>query len=81
MVPEKDTHFRDQRFTVGIFGGSYSMAVIRFSLPSVRNMPMGSCEPVRITGLFRFSSMKLRADAVYAIVSVPCKTTNPSNKS
>ena len=23
MVAEKDTHFRDQRFAVGIFGGSY----------------------------------------------------------
>ena len=41
-----------------------SMAVIRFSLPSVRKVPMGSCDPVRITGLARFSSMKLSAEAV-----------------
>ena len=55
-----------------------SMAVIRFSLPSVRNMPIGSCEPVKITGLLRFSSMKLNAEAVYDMVSVPCSTTKPS---
>ena len=54
------------------------MEVIRFSFPSVRNVPMGSCEPVRITGFARFSSMKLSADAVYAIVSVPCRMTKPS---
>ena len=30
-----------------------------------------TCEPVIITGFPKFSSMKERADAVYAIVSVP----------
>ncbi len=51
---------------------------MRFSFPSVRSMPMGSCEPVKITGLLRFSSMKLSAEAVYDIVSVPWSTTKPS---
>ena len=55
-----------------------SMAEMRFSLPSVRSMSMGSWLPVRMTGLPRFSSMKLSAEAVYAIVSVPCSTTKPS---
>ena len=41
-----------------------SMAVIRFSFPSVRKVPIGSCEPVRMTGLLRFSSIKLNAEAV-----------------
>ena len=39
------------------------MAVMRFSLASVRKSPMGSWEPVKITGLFRFSSIKLKAEA------------------
>ena len=30
----------------------------------VRSTPMGSCEPVRMTGLFSPSSMKLSAEAV-----------------
>lgn len=37
-----------------------------------------TCAPVRTTGLPRFSNMKERADAVKAIVSVPCRTTKPS---
>lgn len=37
-----------------------------------------TCEPVRMTGLPRFSHMKDRAEAVYAIVSVPWRITNPS---
>ena len=55
----------------------YQGFVIRFSFPSVRSTPIGSCEPVRITGLSSPSNMKLSADAVYAIVSVPCRMTNP----
>ena len=37
-----------------------------------------TCAPVKMTVLPRFSSMKLSADAVYAMVSVPMTTTNPS---
>lgn len=37
-----------------------------------------TCEPVRMMGLPRFSHMKERAEAVYAMVSVPCRITNPS---
>ena len=62
----------------GCLAAAISMEVIRFSLPSVRNMPMGSWLPVKMTGLLKFSNMKLRAEAVYAMVSVPCSTTNPS---
>ena len=39
---------------------------------------MGSCEPVMMTGFPKFSSMKLSAEAVYDIVSVPCRMTKPS---
>ena len=39
------------------------MAVMRFSLASVRKSPMGSCDPVNTTGLSRFSSIKLSAEA------------------
>ena len=53
------------------FAAAISMAVIRFSFPSVRMVPIGSCEPVRITGLPRFSSMKLNAEAVNDMVSLP----------
>lgn len=38
----------------------------------------GICEPVKTTGLFKFSSIKLNAVAAYAIVSVPIRTTKPS---
>ena len=55
-----------------------SILVMRFSLPSVRNWLMGNCEPVRMTGFVRFSNMKLRAEAVKAIVSVPWRMTKPS---
>ena len=55
----------------GFFAAAISIAVMRFSFPSVRKVPIGSWEPVRITGLLRFSSIKLKAEAVYAIVSVP----------
>ena len=41
-----------------------SMLVSRFSLASVRGCPMGNWLPVRMTGLVRFISMKLRADEV-----------------
>ena len=58
-----------------------STAVIRFSLPSVRSFPIGNWLPVRITGLLKSSSMKLRAEAVKAIVSVPCRMTKPSYRS
>lgn len=37
---------------------------------------IGSVDPVRTTGFPTFSSMKLSTDAVYAIVSVPCRITN-----
>jgi len=40
------------------------MAVMRFSRPSVRSTPMGIWLPVKTTGLERFSSMKLSAEAV-----------------
>ncbi len=53
-------------------------AVMRFSSPSVRTSPIGSCEPVMITGLSRWASMNERAEAVKAMVSVPWSTTNPS---
>ena len=55
-----------------------STADMMFSLPSVRGLPIGSWLPVNITGLQRLSSMKLIADALYAMVSVPCRITNPS---
>ena len=55
-----------------------SMLVRRFSFPSVRRRPMGSCDPVMMTGFPRFCSMKLSALAVYAIVSVPWRSTKPS---
>src|SRR5690606_41747689 len=51
---------------------------IKFSFASVRKSPMGNCEPVRITGLFTFFNIKLKADAVYDIVSEPCNRTKPS---
>ena len=54
------------------------ITVIKFSLASVLLSPIGICEPVSITALFKFSNIKLRAEAVYDIVSVPCKTTKLS---
>src|SRR5690606_1553819 len=54
------------------------IAVIRFSLASVRKSPMGNCEPVKITIYKRFISLKLNVYAVYDLVSDPYNTTNPS---
>ena len=48
------------------------------SRPSLRICPSGICEPVKITGFDRFSSINEIADAEYAIVSVPWSTTKPS---
>ena len=63
---------------LGVMAAATCRAVMRFSSPSVRTSPMGNWLPVMITGLCRFSSMKLSADAVNAIVSVPWSTTKPS---
>lgn len=59
-------------YTSGTYGGTVqflaaaiSIAVIRFSFPSdSQGSDTGSCEPVRMTGLLKFSSMKLKAEAV-----------------
>ena len=48
----------------GRFAAAISTEETRFSFPSVRGAPIGSWLPVRITGLERFLSIKLRADAV-----------------
>ena len=55
-----------------------SIEVIRFSFASVLLTPIGICDPVNIIGLFSPWIRKLIADAVYAIVSVPWRTTKPS---
>ena len=48
----------------GCRAAAISMLVKRFSLPSVRNCPMGSWLPVMITGFDSPSRIKLRKDAV-----------------
>ena len=53
-------------------------AVARFDCASESGKPIGICEPVKTTGLSRFCSMKVIIEAVYAIVSVPCRITIPS---
>ena len=55
-----------------------STAEMRFSLPSVRGTPIGNWLPVKITGFVSPSSMKLNADAEYAMVSVPWRMMKPS---
>ena len=61
------------------FPAAISTADIKFLFASVRIAPNGSCDPVKITGLAKFSSIKLKAEAEYDIVSVPWRITNPSN--
>ena len=51
---------------------------IRLRRASLKGSRMGMMEPVRTTALPSPSSMKESADAVYAIVSVPCRMTKPS---
>ncbi|MNR47023.1 hypothetical protein D3C85_1660750 [compost metagenome] len=53
----------------------------RLICPSERSSASGICDPVTITGLPRFSSMNDSAEAVNAIVSVPCRITKPSYSS
>ena len=62
----------------GCLAAAISMAVIKFSFPSVRSLPIGNWLPVRMTGLLKSSNMKLSAEAVKAMVSVPCRITKPS---
>lgn len=50
----------------------------RLSVASFCSSSMGACDPVRTTGFPRFCSMKLRAEHVYARLSVPWSTTKPS---
>ena len=40
------------------------ITVIKFSLASVRKSPIGSCDPVNMTGFAKCSNIKLNADAV-----------------
>ena len=66
--------------TSGTMGSPFSLAGSnfyrseQFSFASERIMPMGNWAPVKITGFDRFSSIKLSAEAVCAIVSVPWST-------
>ena len=53
-------------------------APVTLGAASEPTMPSGYCEPVSTTGLPNPLSANDRADAVYAIVSVPCSTTNAS---
>lgn len=46
-------------------------AMTRLRLASLCGCAIGICDPVNTTGLLRFSNMKDRAVAVYAMVSVP----------
>lgn len=50
----------------------------KLSTASFLSSKIGIYEPVTMTVLFKFSNINERAEAVYAIVSVPCKTINPS---
>ena len=42
----------------GVVAAAICTAVMRFSSLSVRTSPMGSCDPVMMTGLARFSQHK-----------------------
>ena len=64
VVFEEDADFGYDGLSVGVAVGGYFDAGQQVFLPSVRSTPMGSCEPVRMTGLFSPSSMKLSAEAV-----------------
>ena len=60
---EKDAHFRHHRRAVGM---------------ARCGCPRGNWLPVTTTGLAKFSSIKLKAEAVKAMVSVPWSKTKPS---
>jgi len=53
-------------------------AFIKLFWASLARSKIGFCAPVKTTGFDRFRKAKDRAEAVYAMVSVPCATTNPS---
>jgi hypothetical protein len=50
---------------------------MKFWRPSLRIRVMGIWDPVTTTGLPKPGSRNERADEVYAMVSVPCRTTKP----
>ena len=64
LVLEEDAHFGDDRSTVRMLGGGYFNGGDEVLFLVGARVQMGSWEPVRMTGLERFSSMKLRAEAV-----------------
>jgi hypothetical protein len=52
----------------------------RLSTASLCSAKIEACEPVRMMGFPRWQHMKERAELVYARLSVPCSTTNPSKR-
>ena len=57
---------------------AYNTLWYRLSFASVKALAMGRCDPVSTMGLGLCWMRYDRAAAVYAMVSVPCSTTNPS---
>ncbi len=78
---EEYAYFRNPGMTFGILGRGDLYGRDQVFLAVGAWHPDWNWLPVNTTGLARFSNMKLRADAEYAIVSVPCRTTNPSYSS
>ena len=78
MIFKEDAHFGDKGCAVRTFGGSYFDGSNQVFLSVRAQCPDGQLQTGKITGFARFSSMKLSADAVYDIVSVPCRMTKPS---
>lgn len=65
-----DGHLKTKRASEGNprFSEATCLAIFIYGSACCRCV---TCEPVRMIGLPRFSHMKERAEAVYAIVSVP----------
>ena len=68
----------NQTVTSGTSIVALMLAWMRLLRASVRSSAMGRWAPVNTTGLGRPSSRYESAEAVYAMVSVPCSTTKPS---
>ena len=81
MVFEEDAYFGYNSSAVRMFGSGYFYGSDQIFLSIGAQHADGQLAASQDNRLAQVSSMKLSAEAVYAMVSVPCRMTNPSKLS
>eukprot|EP00444_Apocalathium_aciculiferum_P051129 CAMPEP_0183514754 /NCGR_PEP_ID=MMETSP0371-20130417/13088_1 /TAXON_ID=268820 /ORGANISM="Peridinium aciculiferum, Strain PAER-2" /LENGTH=250 /DNA_ID=CAMNT_0025712209 /DNA_START=447 /DNA_END=1200 /DNA_ORIENTATION=+ len=78
-VPPEELSVEEQAHLADVGKPREDNGTQKFCLASLMGSNIGSCAPVKMTGFANCSSMNDKAEAVYAMVSVPCRMTKPSN--